>query len=112
MNARHCSVLPGTIGKTTAIIGIGTSSGTSAPPTVGRTGCLPSWRRVCAGPVASGTVVGMQDDTTPKTAGQSPKPEPTARYSEAELSRIAREAVHQAPDARLDRELARLGLVD
>ena len=32
--------------------------------------------------------------------------------SEAELSRIAREAVHQPADPRLDRQLARLGVMD
>jgi hypothetical protein len=32
--------------------------------------------------------------------------------SEAELSRIAREAVHQAPDSRLDKQLERMGLLD
>ena len=53
----------------------------------------------------------MQDDTGDSPA-QGPKPDSTARYTEAELSRIAREAVHQQPDARLDKELARLGLVD
>ena len=53
----------------------------------------------------------MQDDTGDSPA-QGPKHDSTARYTEAELSRIAREAVHQQPDARLDKELARLGLVD
>ncbi len=32
--------------------------------------------------------------------------------SEAELSRIAREAVHQPADPRLDRQLARMGVMD
>jgi hypothetical protein len=53
----------------------------------------------------------MQDDTSDSPA-RGAKPESTSRYTEAELSRIAREAVHQEPDARLDKELARLGLVD
>ena len=35
-----------------------------------------------------------------------------AAPSEAELSRIAREAVHQPADPRLDRQLARLGATD
>ena len=41
-----------------------------------------------------------------------PKPQPTAPPSEAELSRIAREAVHQPADARLDRQLIRMGVID
>lgn len=41
-----------------------------------------------------------------------PKTAPSALPSEAELSRIAREAVHQPADPRLDRQLARLGGVD
>jgi hypothetical protein len=53
----------------------------------------------------------MHDDTTDSPAPE-PKPDSTARYTEAELSRIAREAVHQPADARLDKQLARLGLVD
>ncbi len=53
----------------------------------------------------------MHDDTTDSPA-QEPKPDSTSRYTEAELSRIAREAVHQAPDARLDKQLVRLGLAD
>jgi hypothetical protein len=32
--------------------------------------------------------------------------------TEGELSRIAREAVHQPPDPRLDKQLARLGSMD
>ena len=43
---------------------------------------------------------------------QSPKAEPMAAPNEAELSRIAREAVHQPADPRLDRQLARMGVVD
>ena len=35
-----------------------------------------------------------------------------AAPNEAELSRIAREAVHQPADPRLDRQLARLGVMD
>ena len=53
----------------------------------------------------------MHDDTTDDVT-QPPKSDATARYTEAELSRIAREAVHQPADARLDKQLARLGLVD
>ena len=43
---------------------------------------------------------------------QSPKAEPMAAPNEAELSRIAREAVHQPADPRLDRQLARMGVMD
>jgi hypothetical protein len=42
----------------------------------------------------------------------SPKAEPMAAPNEAELSRIAREAVHQPADPRLDRQLARMGVMD
>lgn len=52
------------------------------------------------------------DDDTSEPRVRSPKAEPTPGPSEAELSRIAREAVHQAPDAHLDRQLARMGLLD
>ena len=41
-----------------------------------------------------------------------PKVEPTQPPSDAELSRIAREAVHQPADARLDRQLIRMGVMD
>lgn len=41
-----------------------------------------------------------------------PKAQPTPPPSEAELSRIAREAVHQPADARLDRQLIRMGVID
>ncbi len=51
-------------------------------------------------------------DDTPEPKARSPKAEPTPGLSEAELSRIAREAVHQAPDSRLDKQLARMGLLD
>ncbi len=43
---------------------------------------------------------------------QSPKAEPIAAPNEAELSRIAREAVHQPADPRLDRQLARMGVME
>jgi hypothetical protein len=52
------------------------------------------------------------DDDTPQPRARSPKADPTPGMSEAELSRIAREAVHQAPDSRLDKQLERMGLVD
>jgi len=50
-------------------------------------------------------------DDTPEPRPRSPKAEPTSGPTEAELSRIAREAVHQAPDSRLDKQLARMGLL-
>lgn len=54
----------------------------------------------------------MDDDMPKKTRPNPPKVEPTPGPTEAELSRIARAAVHQEPDARLDKELARMGLTD
>ena len=53
----------------------------------------------------------MQDDT-PESRPQPPKAEASRGPTEAELSRIAREAVHQPPDARLDKQLVRMGLMD
>jgi hypothetical protein len=52
------------------------------------------------------------DADTPKSRTQAPRAEPPPTPSEAELSRIAREAVHQPADARLDKQLARMGLID
>jgi hypothetical protein len=52
------------------------------------------------------------DDDTSVNRPPSPKTERAPGPTEAELSRIAREAVHQAPDARLDKQLARMGLLD
>ncbi len=46
------------------------------------------------------------------TQQRAPRAEPTPPLSEAELSRIAREAVHQPADPRLDRQLARMGIMD
>jgi len=54
----------------------------------------------------------MDNDKTSTSGSQTRKAEPVAAPSDAELSRIAREAVHQAPDPRLDRQLARMGLAD
>jgi hypothetical protein len=56
----------------------------------------------------------MHDDTleTPESPAPAPKGQPSLQLTEAELSRIAREAVHQAPDARLDKQLVRMGLMD
>jgi hypothetical protein len=53
----------------------------------------------------------MHDDT-PESRPGSPRAEPTPQPTEADLSRIARQAVHQPPDARLDKQLIRLGLLD
>jgi hypothetical protein len=52
------------------------------------------------------------DDDTPATRPHPPKAASAAGLTEAELSRIAREAVHQPADARLDKQLVRLGLMD
>jgi hypothetical protein len=60
---------------------------------------------------ATASVEVMHDDT-PESQPRSPKVEGTPRPTEAELSRIAREAVHQPPDARLDKQLVRMGLLD
>jgi len=55
----------------------------------------------------------MEHDDAP-TGPPSPqaKPAPAPTPTEGEMSRIAREAVRQPPDPRLDKELARLGLMD
>lgn len=50
------------------------------------------------------------DDNTPKSRPHPPKAEPGP--TEAELSRMAREAVHQPPDSRIDKQLAWMGLTD
>ena len=54
----------------------------------------------------------MDHDEAPMSRPRSPEAEPTPAPSEAELSRIAREAVHQPADPRLDRQLARMGLME
>jgi hypothetical protein len=54
----------------------------------------------------------MEPDETPVTPARSTRTEPTAAPTEAELSRIAREAVRQPADPRLDRQLERMGLTD
>jgi uncharacterized membrane protein len=54
----------------------------------------------------------MDPDETSMSGPRTPKAESMAPPTEAELSRIAREAVHQQPDPRLDRHLARLGAID
>ncbi|HEX6867464.1 MAG TPA: hypothetical protein VF119_01605 [Candidatus Limnocylindrales bacterium] len=53
----------------------------------------------------------MRDEAT-KSDTPAPKAEPESRLTDAELSRIAREAVHQPADARLDKQLVRLGVID
>ena len=54
----------------------------------------------------------MEDDSTPKARPGSPKGPSTSEPSEGELSRIAREAVRQPPDPRLEKQLAWMGLGD
>jgi hypothetical protein len=54
----------------------------------------------------------MEHDDTPKSRPRSPKAEPTPAPTEGELSRVARAAVRQPPDPRLDKQLARMGLMD
>jgi hypothetical protein len=54
----------------------------------------------------------MDHDETSMSGPRPSKPAPAVGPSDAELSRIAREAVHQQADPRLDRHLARLGAVD
>ena len=54
----------------------------------------------------------MEPDDTPMSRPPSPKAEPAPTPSEAELSRIAREAVRQPADPRLDKQLERMGLTD
>ncbi len=54
----------------------------------------------------------MDQEETSRSQPQSPKAEPMAAPNEAELSRIAREAVHQPADPRLDRQLARMGVME
>jgi hypothetical protein len=53
----------------------------------------------------------MEHDS-PKGRPRPPKAEPMAAPSEAELSRMAREAVRQPADPRLDKQLAWMGLLD
>jgi hypothetical protein len=54
----------------------------------------------------------MEPDETPMSPSQSTKAGATPAPSEAELSRIAREAVRQPADPRLDKQLERMGLTD
>ena len=50
----------------------------------------------------------MALDDAPKPPPRSP----TTATSDGELSRMGREAVRQPPDPRIDKELARMGLID
>ena len=61
---------------------------------------------------SSGTVNAMEPDETPARPPQSPKADQPPAPTEAELSRIAREAVRQPADPRLDKQLERMGLTD
>ncbi|MEO8436990.1 MAG: hypothetical protein ABI562_00930 [Chloroflexota bacterium] len=51
----------------------------------------------------------MEPEEPSPSQQRSPKAEPIAASNEAELSRLARDVVHQPPDPRLDRQLARMG---
>ena len=62
------------------------------------------------GPVCYGN--GMEPDETPARPPQPVKAEATSTPTDAELSRIAREAVRQPADPRLDKQLERMGLTD
>ena len=55
---------------------------------------------------------GMEPTETPAPSPPSTKAEHTAAPTDAELSRIAREAVRQPADPRLDKQLERMGLTD
>ena len=54
----------------------------------------------------------MEPYDTPKRRPPPKKAEPAPLPTEGELSRIAREAVRQPPDPRLDKQLERMGLGD
>ena len=54
----------------------------------------------------------MEPDETPISPSQPTKAEATATPTDAELSRIAREAVRQPADPHLDKQLERMGLTD
>jgi hypothetical protein len=56
--------------------------------------------------------VDAMDDAAQDGEPQPAPAAPTPAQTDAELSRIAREAVHQAPDPRLDKQLERMGLLD
>jgi hypothetical protein len=54
----------------------------------------------------------MERDETPLSPSQSTKAGVAPAPTDAELSRIAREAVRQPADPRLDKQLERMGLTD
>ena len=54
----------------------------------------------------------MEPDETPLSPSQSTKAGAAPAPTDAELSRIAREAVRQPADPRLDKQLERMGLTD
>jgi len=54
----------------------------------------------------------MEPDETPMSPSQPTKAGAAPAPTEAELSRIAREAVRQPADPRLDKQLERMGLSD
>jgi len=54
----------------------------------------------------------MDDGEMSASSPGSARPGPASAPTEAELSRMAREAVRQPPDPRLDKQLQRMGLVD
>jgi hypothetical protein len=54
----------------------------------------------------------MEPDETRLPPPPSPKADHTHAPTDAELSRIAREAVRQPADPRLDKQLERMGLTD
>jgi len=54
----------------------------------------------------------VEPDDTPLSTSQPAKAGATSTPTDAELSRIAREAVRQPADPRLDKQLERMGLTD
>lgn len=54
----------------------------------------------------------MEHDDTPESRPHPPRAPSTPPPTDAELSRIAREAVRQPADPRMDKQLARMGLTD
>ena len=54
----------------------------------------------------------MEQDHRPESRPRQPRVDHTPPPSDAELSRIARGAVHQPADPRIDKQLARMGLTD
>ena len=54
----------------------------------------------------------MEPNETTTRPQQPTKADPTPAPTDAELSRIAREAVRQPADPRLDKQLERMGLAD